>query len=39
VLLRDPYDTALLRPGTLGITAYGFRRCQLEAVLARLAGS
>jgi beta-N-acetylhexosaminidase len=39
VLLRDPYDTALLRPETLGITAYGFRRCQLEAVLARLAGS
>jgi beta-N-acetylhexosaminidase len=39
VLLRDPYDAALLRPETLGITAYGFRRCQLEAVLARLAGS
>jgi hypothetical protein len=36
VLLRDPYDAALLRPGVLGITAYGFRRCQLDAVIARL---
>ena len=37
VLLRDPYDAALLAPGVLGITAYGFRRCQLDAVIARLA--
>jgi beta-N-acetylhexosaminidase len=37
VLLRDPYDAALLRPETLGLTAYGFRRCQLDAVIARLA--
>ncbi|HSF07082.1 MAG TPA: beta-N-acetylhexosaminidase [Methylomirabilota bacterium] len=36
VLLRDPYDIALLKPGVLGITAYGFRRCQLDAVIARL---
>jgi beta-N-acetylhexosaminidase len=36
VLLRDPYDATLLRPGVLGITAYGFRRCQLDAVIARL---
>jgi beta-N-acetylhexosaminidase len=36
VLLRDPYDGALLKPGVLGITAYGFRRCQLDAVIARL---
>jgi beta-N-acetylhexosaminidase len=36
VLLRDPYDAALLAPGTVGITAYGWRRCQLEAVVARL---
>src|SRR5437899_3115294 len=36
VLLRDPYDAALLRPGVLGITAYGFRKCQLDAVIARL---
>lgn len=37
VLLRDPYDAGLLRPGVLGITAWGFRRCQLDAVIARLA--
>src|SRR5262245_13078353 len=37
VLLRDPYDAALLAPRTLGVTAYGFRRCQLEACLARIA--
>jgi beta-N-acetylhexosaminidase len=37
VLLRDPYDAALLAPETLGLTAHGFRRCQLEAALARLA--
>jgi beta-N-acetylhexosaminidase len=36
VLLRDPWDAALLPPGVLGITAYGFRRCQLDAVIARL---
>jgi beta-N-acetylhexosaminidase len=36
VLLRDPYDGALLAPGVLGITAYGFRACQIEAVVARL---
>jgi beta-N-acetylhexosaminidase len=36
-LLRDPYDAALLRPGVRGVTAYGFRTCQLEAVVARLA--
>jgi beta-N-acetylhexosaminidase len=36
VLLRDPYDGTLLAPGVLGITAYGFRACQIEAVVARL---
>jgi hypothetical protein len=36
VLLRDPYDAAFLRPGVLGVTAWGFRRCQLDAVIARL---
>jgi beta-N-acetylhexosaminidase len=36
VLLRDPYDAALLQAGVLGITAFGFRRCQLDAVIARL---
>lgn len=37
VLLRDPYDAALLGPGVRGLTAYGFRKCQLDAVVARLA--
>jgi beta-N-acetylhexosaminidase len=36
VLMRDPYDAEYLPPGVGGITAYGWRRCQLEAVLARL---
>jgi beta-N-acetylhexosaminidase len=37
VLLRDPYDAALLGAGVYGITAFGWRRCQLDAVVARLA--
>jgi beta-N-acetylhexosaminidase len=36
LLLRDPYDAALLAPGVRGLTAYGFRKCQLDAVVARL---
>jgi beta-N-acetylhexosaminidase len=36
VLMRDPYDAALLGPGVVGLTAYGWRRCQLDAVVARL---
>ena len=36
VLLRDPYDAALLAPGVHGVTAYGFRKCQLDAVISRL---
>lgn len=35
-LLRDPYDAALLPAGVIGITAYGFRRCQLDAVISYL---
>ena len=37
VLLRDPYDAALLGRGVYAITAFGWRRCQLDAVVARLA--
>ena len=37
VLLRDPYDAALLEPGVFGLTAFGFRACQMQAVIARLA--
>jgi beta-N-acetylhexosaminidase len=36
VLLRDPYDAALLAPGVRGLTAYGFRKVQLDAAVARL---
>ena len=36
ILMRDPYDVEHLAPGVPGITAYGWRRCQLDAVLARL---
>ncbi|HET8578561.1 MAG TPA: glycoside hydrolase family 3 protein [Methylomirabilota bacterium] len=36
VLMRDPYDAGYLAPGVAGITAYGWRRCQLDAVWARL---
>jgi hypothetical protein len=36
VLMRDPYDADMLTPGVLGVTAYGFRKCQLDAVIARL---
>jgi len=36
VLLRDPYDASLLAAGVLGITAFGFRRVQLDAVISRL---
>ena len=36
VLMRDPWDAEYLAPGVAGITAYGWRRCQLEAALARL---
>ena len=36
VLLRDPYDAALLGSGVRGLTAFGFRKCQLDAVVARL---
>ena len=36
VLMRDPYDADMLAPGVLGVTAYGFRKCQLDAVIARL---
>jgi beta-N-acetylhexosaminidase len=36
VLMRDPYDAALLSPGVAGITAYGWRVCQLNAVIAHL---
>ena len=35
-LLRDPYDRAWLRPGTTGLTAFGWRACQLRAAIAKI---
>ncbi|PYM64236.1 MAG: beta-N-acetylhexosaminidase [Candidatus Rokuibacteriota bacterium] len=37
VLMRDPWDADWLHPGVVGVTAFGWRRCQLEAALACLA--
>jgi hypothetical protein len=37
VLMRDPWDADCLRPGVVGVTGFGWRRCQLEAALACLA--
>jgi hypothetical protein len=36
VLMRDPWDAEYLAPGVAALTAYGWRRCQLDAVIARL---
>jgi beta-N-acetylhexosaminidase len=36
VLMRDPWDAEYLAPGVAALTAYGWRRCQLDAVMARL---
>jgi len=34
--MRDPWDAEYLAPGVAAVTAYGWRRCQLDAVMARL---
>ena len=36
ILMRDPWDAEYLAPGVAGVTAFGWRRCQLDAALARL---
>ena len=36
VLMRDPWDAEYLAPGVVGVTTYGWRRCQLDAALTRL---
>ncbi len=38
IFMRDPYDKTFLRSKDVGITAFGFRKCQLEAVVSRLYG-
>ncbi|HEV8441567.1 MAG TPA: beta-N-acetylhexosaminidase [Methylomirabilota bacterium] len=37
-LMRDPYDAEYLARGVAGVTGYGWRKCQIDAVLARLLG-
>ena len=36
VLLRSPYDRALVRPDVPTVTAFGYRRCQIEACLEKI---
>jgi len=38
IFLRDPYDRSFLRPKDVGLTAFGFRRCQIEAVVNKIYG-
>ncbi|MBI4051748.1 MAG: hypothetical protein HY400_04505, partial [Elusimicrobia bacterium] len=33
VLLRNPHDVEYLLPSITCLTAYGFRKCQIEAIL------
>ena len=33
VLLRDPYDLEYLKEGTAGVTAFGWRACQIRAAI------
>uniref|UniRef100_A0A7V4G9B2 Beta-N-acetylhexosaminidase n=1 Tax=Desulfobacca acetoxidans TaxID=60893 RepID=A0A7V4G9B2_9BACT len=37
-LLRDPYDAAFIRPEAACLTAFGWRVCQLRAVMEKMAG-
>jgi len=34
ILMRNPWDAAWLRSGVTGVTAFGWRACQLEAAVA-----
>lgn len=36
VLLRDPYDAEYIAPGTACLTAFGWRACQIRAVIAKI---
>ena len=38
IFMRDPYDKTFLRSKDAGITAFGFRRCQIEAVIRSIYG-
>jgi hypothetical protein len=36
VLLRDPYDLEFLKEGTAGVTAFGWRVCQIRTAIGIL---
>jgi beta-glucosidase-like glycosyl hydrolase len=36
LLMRNPWDRTYLKPGTTALTAYGFRNCQIDALLEAL---
>jgi len=36
VLLRDPYDLEYLKEGTAGVTAFGWRTCQIRAAIEKI---
>jgi beta-N-acetylhexosaminidase len=38
ILMRDPYDKTFLRGKDVGLTAFGFRACQIKAVIGRIYG-
>jgi beta-N-acetylhexosaminidase len=38
ILMRDPYDKTFLRGKDVGLTAFGFRQCQIDAVIQRIYG-
>lgn len=38
ILMRDPYDRTFIRAKDVCLTAFGFRRCQIEAVINRIYG-
>ncbi len=38
ILMRDPYDKSFLRPKDAGLTCFGWRKCQIEAVVRKIYG-
>ncbi len=36
ILMKNPWDRTMLEPNATALTAYGFRNCQLQALLERL---
>ena len=36
IMMRDPYDRDFLTSHDTGMTAFGFRHCQIEAAIERI---